>query len=794
MLLQIVKEDLKKRKSINLILFLFITLATIFLSSSVNNIMVVSSAVDYYLDYSHVPQMDIISSSLMEKTAIETWLQEVKEEDVIQTYGFDELLALPDKSIWMDKDGSQTLLDTGGVSIFITSNNVSYDKVFNQKGEEFQINNQEIALPVAMMTKNDLQIGDHITLMLKDESYTFTIKEATKDAAFGSEMGGMLRIFVNEEMHHTLATHANSFGLYHVETQQEDTFKDRLSEQNFSSIMSTIDRGMYKLLYSFDMITASLLIAVGIALILIALLVLRFTLVFTMEEQYQEIGILKAIGLRGFAIKKLYLIKYFFLVCTGAFLGCLCSIPISKMSTDSVSTNMIMEDTNTNLLSNILCAIFVVLLVICFCYFCTRKINKVSAITAIHGGHSGERFHKHRSIALSKQYHIPVWMYLGINDITTHMRRYVVLIVTFCISFVLITIPLNTINTMRSDEMIRKFGIDPSSSIHTNEIEGAGKEAFQTSGDVGNGLKRLKQEFQDAGYEVELRAELLLFTAFQSSEQAHYSDKIMMLQIYGGDDSFLDYSEGSAPKLANEIAFSKDVMKTYHWEIGDYVEAQIDGKLQTFLITGTYSDYMQMGTSGRFSSAFDSGEEVIFECANIMVDMDTTQSQLEMKEELSKTMPQYQWKTAQDILNQNIGGMQEMLAQLLYPMTAMLCAIIMLISLLMEKLFITREKGEIAMMKSIGFTNKTICLWQMMRILCVVISSMLISIPLSFISNTFILKPIFAIMGAEVQIQVNALQAYGIYPAILTIGILLATLFATRSLRNIDIREMNVSE
>ena len=47
---------------------------------------------------------------------------------------------------------------------------------------------------------------------------------------------------------------------------------------------------------------------------------------------------------------------------------------------------------------------------------------------------------------------------------------------------------------------------------------------------------------------------------------------------------------------------------------------------------------------------------------------------------------------------------------MLIPMTAMLCAVIMLITFLMEKLFIAREKGEIAMMKSIGIPYKTISL------------------------------------------------------------------------------------
>ena len=67
--------------------------------------------------------------------------------------------------------------------------------------------------------------------------------------------------------------------------------------------------------------------------------------------------------------------------------------------------------------------------------------------------------------------YLSVSNYLGFNDITTHLTRYIVLIITFCLSFILITIPLNTINTMHSQEMLKKFSIDPNASVLLKNIE-----------------------------------------------------------------------------------------------------------------------------------------------------------------------------------------------------------------------------------------------------------------------------------------------------------------------------------
>ena len=75
MIQRILRKDLKRRKSVNIILFLFIMIASIFLSSSINNIMVVSSAVNYYMDYANVPDVNYIISGTQEKEQIDSWIE-----------------------------------------------------------------------------------------------------------------------------------------------------------------------------------------------------------------------------------------------------------------------------------------------------------------------------------------------------------------------------------------------------------------------------------------------------------------------------------------------------------------------------------------------------------------------------------------------------------------------------------------------------------------------------------------------------------------------------------------------
>ena len=790
MLKRMLKKDLMHRKSVNLILFLFITIATVFLASSVNNILVVSSSVDYYMDYANIPDVNLVAVNSGEKEKIMKWIE--TEAPGVKDYGYQEMLSVEQKNLHRE-NGKK--FNAEGLSLFLSEESSDYCKGFDPNGGALHLQDDEIGMPAFLMDKNDLKVGDKVRISLNGRDKTFTLKTVVKDAAFGNDMVGMSRIFMNSDMYKEFKKTGSeqTYALYFINVSSISEFTEAQNLQSFPSVLNTVSRSMYSMIYSFDLILAALLILVGICMILIALLVLRFTLLFTMEEEYREIGIMKAIGLRDKAIRRLYLVKYTFLVSSGAFLGLLISVPISCIMVARVSVNMIMEDSGVNFFVNILCTLLIIFLVMLFCMNCTRKLSRITAISAIRGGHSGESFAKASALYLFKQKYLRVPAYLGINDMLTHLKRYALLLVTFCISFVLITIPLNTINTMQSSEMASKFTVNTDSAVYIKKIEGKQDSAYRNSAQLKKGMQRVEREMKEKGYDAELTASSIYFLPFHAPGKKG-NTKIMSLQIQGRNTEYLDYLEGSAPVLENEIAFSRLILEDNNWHIGDRIEADLNGETYKFIITGSYADYMQLGSSARLNAKLDLSKVDMFEYWNVNVDMKTDKSQTELKDTLQKQFPDYEWYTAQEIVDRNIGGIQESLSELLIPMTAMLCAVIMLITLLMEKLFIVREKGEIAMMKSIGFRNSSIRSWQVIRMILVALVSMLAAVPLSMLSNRFMLEPIFAIMGADVHIQIIPVQVYLIYPGVLLLGLICATIFATGQIKRIHIREMNNME
>lgn len=790
MLGNILKKDLKKRKGVNLILFLFITIATVFLASSVNNILVVTPAVDYYMDYANVPDVYFNIVGTEEEKEVDHWL--LSEEADINTYGKSVMLTMGDKDVSREVNGKSKKFKTNGSDIYLGAVTEKYCKVFDQDGKPFGLARGQIALTKAAMEKNNLQIGDTLTLRAGEVEKKFTVQEAIKDAAFGNDMVGMIRLIVNQADLDELSEsdEAVSFIRYDVETDDADGFVERLNQHGFDAMTNAVTKDTYNMIYSFDMLMAALLILIGICLILIALLVLRFTLVFTLEEDYREIGIMKATGFRDFQIKKIYLAKYLVLVTSGSLLGLLISVPVSKVMINSVSINMIMEDSEANLWVNFICTALVIVLVMAFCYFCTRKLNKVSAITAIRGGQTGQRYKRRAGLRLHNHRKMGVPVFLGINDMVSHVKRYLVLMITFCISFILITIPLNTLNTMQSEEMALKFALNPEAAVYVRKIEAKGEQSYRGEEEVRRGMERVQEELKEENYDAKLTAMVFYFFRFgQEGEKADTS--LMTLQTLGKNNDFLTYDEGSAPKLANEIAISKQMSEKYDWKIGDTIETSLHDGKHSFIVTGLYTDYMQVGESARMNPKFDLSKEMMADYWNIAVHIKTDLSQAELAAELSEKLPAYEWASAQAVVDRNVGGIQKTLQSMKIPMTILLCAVIMLITLLMEKLFIVREKGEIAMLKSVGFNDRSISFWQVIRMVSVAVCSMIAAVPLSLLSNQFVLKPIFAIMGAEVKIQVVPWQVYGVYPLILLLGIIAATVIAARSVKRINIQELN---
>ena len=139
----------------------------------------------------------------------------------------------------------------------------------------------------------------------------------------GSEMFNSPRLIVNNADYDTLIADEkvrenNRSSIFYVSGYNTKTLESDLSDiQNvtFSKGISIVRTS-----YIMYIIVAGLLLIVGVCLILVSFVVLRFTISFTVNEEFREIGVMKALGLKNSSVRGLYLVKYFGIAVIGAFI------------------------------------------------------------------------------------------------------------------------------------------------------------------------------------------------------------------------------------------------------------------------------------------------------------------------------------------------------------------------------------------------------------------------------------------------------------------------------------------
>lgn len=169
---------------------------------------------------------------------------------------------------------------------------------------------------------------------------------------------------------------------------KDSNFSDKFNELDLNTVFNE-DRDTVKFMYVMDMVIAAIMLVVSICLILISMIILRFTIHFTMSEEFREIVVMKAIGITTSKIRGLYLIKYFVISMLAGIIGLGASVPFGGMMLGYFRQKIIVSTDGLYFL-NVLCAFAVVAIVMLFCYFCTRRMKHFSPIDAIRNGENGE--------------------------------------------------------------------------------------------------------------------------------------------------------------------------------------------------------------------------------------------------------------------------------------------------------------------------------------------------------------------------------------------------------------------
>jgi len=784
MYLNILKKDLKRKRAMNVILLVFIILATMFVSSGVSNILNVTTALDNYFEMANMPDYFL---AVLNKTLAVDIDETVSSASAVDSYATENILFLDTKNfIYENEDivgynGSNFIQSDISLNYFLSDGSI-LETV--EPGELYMTESKADAIGV--------DVGDKLTIEVNGVSREFILADKIKDALSGGSGISLCRCILSEEDFEYLLSAENTKELYggtllYIYSSDMKTALPQIKSLVDNSAL-TVDRTLMFGIYVFDMIVVGLLLVVSVILILIAFVVLRFTISFTLSEEFREIGVMKAIGIGNFRIRGLYLVKYIGLSVIGAAIGFALSFPFGKMLMSVFSKSIIMSDQNPFII-NILCMVLVIAVIILFCYGCTGRVRKMTPIDAIRNGQTGERFRKKSLMSLGRS-KLSVTPFLALNDIVSSPRRYSIISLTFFLCLSLMLILSATVFTMNSGSLAATFGqadcdIYLDSGIAMECMVEDGHEKLEKY------LDEMEQTLAENGIPAKCYQEMV-FTLPVS-----FGENESNITIYHGTGTTMDmyeYTAGTAPQNTDEIAITRIAADKLNANIGDTVTIKtIDGEKE-YIISAFFQGMNMHGNLIRLHS----DEYINYIQASGAVSMQITFTDDPDSKEIERRMEEIQRifpdcenietcaEATADMLGvtETLGAVKSLVAMLTIVLSA-------LITVLMERSFIAKEQGEIALMKAIGILNGKIYAYHALRFLFVGIIAVIIgeifAIPLTHLC----IDPLFKMMGMELAVDyvIDPVEMYLIFPVVILVTTTVSAFFTsiyTRKIKSSD--------
>ena len=598
MYLGILKRDLKRKKTMNTILLIFMFLSVMFVSSSVNTMLSVISATDRFLDLSGAE--DYFVATVGKKAGEETQ-KNLYSLDCVSSIKSEYFFYLNENSI--KYNGKTAEISSNGVLNSIDDISI---KIFDSnKNELTKINDGDIYVKNSFLEKNNIPVGAEIKITSGGYTGKYTIKGTVLDVLFGSEMMGTPRFIISRNDFNKFVQNSSEekYDMYRgviLNIATDDLSKVENTVSSVDGVAFTGTREVIKLTYIMDMITAGIFLIVSICLIIISLILLKFTIGFTISEEYREIGVMKAIGIKNGKIRTLYMVKYLAMAVVGTTVGFICGIPFGNMMVAQSSKNII-TGKSSDFWINLICAVIVILIIATFCLLSTGKVKKFTPVDAIRNGENGKRYKKKGMLNLSKSPSRPVF-FMAVNDILSGFRHFAVMTVTFIVGILMITIILNTMSTLQSPRLLAWFSMadcdisleDKASREKYSKLDGQKLQSEY--------LEDMEKTLAENNIPAECFAESLFKFSIQSDNH-----KIVSLAFIGSGTTTDQYAyiEGTPPENTNEVALSYIIADKLNVKIGDNVTIKTGGENEEYIVTALFQCMNNMGEGIRFSEKLD---------------------------------------------------------------------------------------------------------------------------------------------------------------------------------------------
>ncbi|CAM4499797.1 putative ABC transport system permease protein [Paenibacillus endophyticus] len=767
---RIIRNDIIKSKAVTLITMIFVAAAAMLVSLAAILVVHLSGSLDTLMKQAETPHFMQMHSGEIDTARLTAFAEQnsnVDEFQVVQFLNFDGA-----QFIFGEKSLANSVQDNG-----LSVQSEKFDYLLDLEGNVINVSDGEVYVPVSYMKDNTAKVGDMAVINGKE----FTVGGFLRDSTMNSSLSASKRFLVSSNDYAEIKNLGNIE--YLIEFRLKDmsalgAFETAYASAGLEMNGPTVTYSLFRMMNAIsDGMMIGVILLVSLLVVTIAFMCIRFTLLAKIEDDYREIGVMKAIGLRISDIKKIYLAKYAVIAAAGSILGFALSLVFKGMLLENIRLYMgESENSSFSYVLGIIGILLVFLAIMTFVNGVLKRFRKISAAEVIRYGISQDKNTGTKRFILSENRLFSTNIFLGIKDVLSRKRLYVTLLIVLVISSFIMIVPQNLYNSISSKSFISYMGI------------GNYDLRIQLPGNIyGNTSEKIAEIVETVKTDQAISKVAVLTTKTFKAKMEDGSEENIKIEL--GDHSIfpIAYSEGKAPAADDEIALSTIYADGMSKKAGDVIALVIEGQEKELTVSGIYSDITNGGKTAK-SVFTDHSAGIMWSIVSAELSdkslIDAKVAEYADKFDFAKT------SDVDEFVTQTLGSIISSIEMASYAAVAVSLVITLLVTLLFMKMLVAKDRYSIAVMKAFGFTNSDIKAQFVSRSVFVLIVGIVLGTLLANTLGEVLADVAISSFGAsKFNFAVNPLSAYLLSPLMMIIAVLTATAIGTSRAGQIKINE-----
>jgi putative ABC transport system permease protein len=707
---RMIARDFTRNPAVTVVLVVLMMLSVLLATASAGTLTRLLGAASRLMDRADAPHVVQMHAGTYDAAELDRWAAEqpeVAHHQVMLTLGI---------------DGANLLFDGAPQTENIQQNalvvpNVERDLLLSLDDQPItEVAPGQIVLPVIYEGMDGLAVGDPVTITASDGfRKELTISAFARDSIMNPALASSKRLAVAASDLEEVRAHTGGmeqlveFWLHDPGTQTA-AFEKTYLDSDMPKAGQMVNASTFRIMTMIgDGMVAAVVIMVSILLLVVGLLCLRFSFLTAAEQDYREIGVLKAIGVAPRGVKRIYLTKYALLAGIASVLGLLGGLALTPLLTRNITRYMGSTASIWNWIVPVVAAVLVFAALVLFMMVLLRRFKKISAVAALRAGATGRQSGIVR-LRLTRS-RMPVHFRLGSMDVISRAPIYLLLFAVFAVSAFITIVPLASASTVNAPGFIHYMGTGTVDlRIDLRVIDEGSTQQFARMVDL---------------LEADPDAAVITPMVTTRHDTVDEDGAAVSLYVENGDHTRLPltYADGRAATDDSEIAMSLLALNQAGRKVGDTVPIDVGGEVRDLTIVGSYQDVTNGGTTAKSALPTD-GNDVMWYMVGVKlapgVDAgDKTQEYAALLAPATVAdIEQYRAQTVGPIAEQT------MITAIVSVVIALALAVLM--TALFTRMLLARDAGQIAIQRAVGADDDGLRRQYLTRILLVLVAGVIV--------------------------------------------------------------------